>query len=227
MNGAMAWLAGVACLASAAFAGEAASKPAAAAKPSEKGWKVLFDGQNMDAWNIQPGSWEIKDGAMAKTEKDKAYAWSKEEYGDFVLDLEFKNSPKTNSGVFIRTGNLKDPVQRGIEIQVLDSPGSEADKHSTGSIYDCLAPKKNLVKAPGEWNHMIITAKGPKMQVELNGEPIIDADLDQWKDAGMNPDGSKNKFKTALKDMPRKGFIGLQAHGTPIEYRNIKIKALD
>jgi len=265
MRSAMAWLAGMACLTSAAFAGEAASKPQAAAKPNAEGWTVLFDGKNMDAWDIQPDSWEIKDGAMAKTEQGKGYAWSKEQYGDFVLDLEFMNSPKTNSGVFIRTGNTKDPVQTGIEIQVFDdtapkpaaapatakkkgeakakpaatpaaaekkaAPKAEEatkgpDKHSCGAVYDAAAPKTLAVKKPGEWNHMVITCKGSKIQIELNGEPIIDADLDQWTQAGMNPDGTKNKFKTALKDMPRTGFVGLQAHGTPIAYRNIRIKAL-
>ena len=51
-------------------------------------------------------------------------------------------------------------------------------------------------------------------------------DLDQWTEANKNPDGSKNKFGTAYKDMPRKGFIGLQDHGNAVWYRNIKIKEL-
>jgi hypothetical protein len=50
--------------------------------------------------------------------------------------------------------------------------------------------------------------------------------LDQWTEAGKNPDGTPNKFKIAYKDMPRRGRIGLQDHGKPVWYRNIRIKPL-
>jgi hypothetical protein len=74
---------------------------------------------------------------------------------------------------------------------------------------------------------MVITAKGNSIQIELNGKKIIDADLNQWAEAGKNPDGSKNKFKTAYKDMAKAGHLGLQDHGQTVWYRNIKIKPLD
>jgi hypothetical protein len=61
----------------------------------------------------------------------------------------------------------------------------------------------------------------------LNGEQIIDMDLNKWTEAHKNPDGTPNKFTTAYKDMPRIGNIGLQYHGTPIWYKNLKIKSLD
>ena len=62
--------------------------------------------------------------------------------------------------------------------------------------------------------------------VELNGEKIAEMDVDQWTTPGMNPDGTKNKFKYAWKDMPRKGHIGLQDHGGKVWFRNIKLKPL-
>jgi hypothetical protein len=83
-----------------------------------------------------------------------------------------------------------------------------------------------VVKKPGEWNHCTITCKANKIYVVLNDEQIIDMDLNLWTEAHKNPDGTPNKFNTAYKDMPRVGRIGLQDHGDPVWYRNIKIKTL-
>jgi hypothetical protein len=63
--------------------------------------------------------------------------------------------------------------------------------------------------------------------VKLNGETIVEANLDDWTEAGKNPDGSKNKYVIAYKGLIRKGFIGLQDHGGKVWYRNIKIKLMD
>lgn len=72
----------------------------------------------------------------------------------------------------------------------------------------------------------MITCNENLIAVELNGEKIAEMDVDQWATAGMNPDGTKNKYKYAWKDMPRKGHIGLQDHGGKIWFRNIKLKLL-
>jgi len=83
----------------------------------------------------------------------------------------------------------------------------------------------------GEWNRYTITCKGSKVTVVLNGETVIDADLDNWPEVKKNPDGTPNKFPKALKDFARKGPIGFQGlHGkaqAPVWYRNIKIKSLE
>jgi len=196
--------------------------PAAA----EDGWQVLFDGKDFSHWTSADGGppgagWVIEDGAMVR--KGRAgYIWTKQRYGDFVLELEFKT--KGNSGIFIRTDNPRDCVQTGIEIQVLN-PVGQPSKHSCGAIYDCLAPTKDMVK-PDQWNEITITAQGPKITVVLNGEKIIDMNLDQWTTAGQNPDGTRNKFRTALKDFKREGHIGFQDHGAWVAYRNVRIKPL-
>ena len=198
----------------------------AANEKAASDWKLLFDGKTTDGWQNAAGSapgkgWVVEDGALIRKEAG-GDIWTKERYGDFVLDLEFKTAG--NSGVFFRTDNPKDCVQTGIEVQV-DNPSEKPGRHSTGAIYDLVAPTKNAAKK-GEWNRLVITATGPKLTVQLNGEPVTEMDLDKWTEGGKNPDGSKNKFKAALKDFKREGHIGLQDHGAAVSYRNIKIKAL-
>jgi len=186
---------------------------------------ALFDGSNLDHWKCKPGGWTIEEGILTRQPK-AGYLWTKEAYGDFVLELEFKVSPKCNSGVFFRS-NPKNCVQGGFEIQVLDSHGkAKVGKHDCGALYDAVAPKVNAVKKAGEWNTMKITCNGPAIKVEVNGQTAVDISIDDWDTPRQNPDGSKNKFKTALKDLPRTGHIGFQDHGKPVWYRNVKLTKL-
>lgn len=191
-------------------------------------WVPLFNGENLDAFRYKKGGWHIDDQGNIAWRKKAGYLWTKERFGDFVLDLEFKVSNGCNSGIFIRTANLRKIVQTGIEVQILDSYGKKhVGQHDCGAIYDCLAPSANAAKEPGQWNHITITAEDNIIQVTLNGTQIIDMDLNEWDTAKKNPDGSKNKFRTPLKDFEREGHIGFQDHGKPVWFRNIRIKVLD
>ena len=201
---------------------------AAAAEADAKGWIMLFDGKDLSQWQNaggqEPGKgWVIKDGALVRS-AGAGDIWTKQRFGNFVLDLEFKT--EGNSGVFIRTDNPKDCVQTGIEMQVDRGGGKEKlGPNDVGSVYDCLAPSKNPFK-DGEWNRVVITAKDSKITIVANDVPIIDMDLNQWTEAKQNPDGSKNKFNKALKDFKREGHFGLQDHGANVMYRNIKVQPL-
>jgi sugar phosphate isomerase/epimerase len=199
------------------------NKVASELKPT--GWRDLLD-DDLSNCIYKQGSWIMQDGVLAR--KGGGDIWTKERFGDFVLDLEFKTAKKANSGVFVRTGDIADSVQTGIEVQILDYVGNDSAKRrgACGAIYHCLAPKKDVVKKSGRWNRYTITCKANKIYVVLNGEQIIDMDLDLWTEPHKNPDGTKNKFKTAFKDMPREGHIGLQDHGDPVWFRNLKIKPL-
>jgi hypothetical protein len=207
------------------FSSNAAQAEDAAAQKDGEGWITLFGGDSLAGWTDRNGDkpgegWVIEDGALVRKER-AGDIWTKQRFGDFVLTLEFKT--KGNSGVFIRTDDPKNNVQTGIEIQV-DKPGGP-NTHSVGAAYDLQAPTKNAAK--DDWNRLVITARDNLLQVELNGEQIIDMDLDRWTEAGKNPDGGNNKYRTALKDFKREGHIGFQDHGAEVAYRNVKLKPLE
>jgi len=188
-------------------------------------WISLFNGRDLTGWTCKPGAWIVEKGVL--TRNGGSDIWTENRFGDFILELEFMVDPGTNSGVFFRTADIKNCVQTGIEMQVLDSYGKETPgRHDCGAIYDCLAPGKNVVRKPGEWNHTVVTCRGSHINIVMNGDEIIDMNLDDWTEPHQNPDGTKNKFHTAYKDMPRVGHIGLQDHGRPVWYRNVRIKPL-
>ena len=190
---------------------------------ADEAWKTLFNGKDFSGWQNAkggaPANWKVEDGLLTWTGKG-GDIWTKERYGDFVLELEFKTTG--NSGVFIRTDDPKDNVQTGIEMQV-HKPG-DPGRHSVGAIYDLVPPTENA--ATDGWNTARITARGAHLSIELNGKKMAEMNLDQWTEAGKNPDGSANKFRQALKDFKREGHIGLQDHGDRVWYRHIRLRAL-
>lgn len=186
------------------------------------GWQNLLKNDLSNA-TYNDGSWTMDGGELAW--HGGGYIWTKERYGDFILDLEYRVSEGANSGVFFRTADLEDIVHTGIEVQIHET--TDGSKYGAcGAIYDCLAPSKNVAKKAGEWNHYTITCKANRITVVLNGEQIIDMDLNRWTEPHQNPDGTKNKFKTAYRDMAREGHIGFQDHGQPVWFRNLKIKEI-
>lgn len=186
-------------------------------------FEALYNGKDLSGWKTA-GNWlpqsdgslliEPREGETGWQRYD-AYLWSEKEYGDFVLDLQYAYPPGGNSGVFFRVGDRDNPVEEGIEAQILDSSQKEnaLGPHDHGGIIGTAAPTKNMSRPPHRWNRMVITCVGDDLTVELNGEPIIDVDLSE----------------SPLSDRPRKGFIGLQDHGQPnnIKFRSIRVRDLD
>ncbi len=187
----------------------------------DKRWVTLYNGKDLTGWQTT-GNWlPQKDGSLLIKprpgergwQRYSAYLWSEKNDKDFVLHVEYKYPPKGNSGIHFRVGHLKNPVNTGIEAQVLDSFGKKkVGPHDHGGIIRTVGASKNMSKKPGEWNTMIVTCKGPHLKVKLNGEQIVDIQLD----------------KTPMKNRPLEGYIGLQDHGQPnnLHFRNIKIKEL-
>ncbi len=223
----LALLTGAAALAS----GAAAVAPDNTLSDAEKGQgrKLLFDGRSLAGWLVTGNKegWAIEEGAVACLARGGGYLYTAEQFGDFTLALDYKVDKGVNSGVFIRWADLKDPVNTGMEVQVLDSYGRDRPgRHDDAAIDDLVAPSKNKSRPAGEWNRAEITCRGPQITVALNGEKVTEMDLDRWTTAGQNPDGSRNKFRAALKDFARKGHIGLQDHGGRVWFKNVKVRAL-
>ena len=207
---------------------------------SEDGFIALFNGKDLSGWTTKADKWRVEEGTLVlksgggQITKTSSYLWTKGTYGDFVLEVDYKiahgvlfDGKGANSGVFLRVENTEDPVQAGIEIQAYNSSSSgQLGRGAVGGIFDLVPPKLNMHK-PGEWNHYRITCQGSVITVELNGRETASADLNQWKTARQNPDGTPNKFRRPLREFARRGYIGLQDHGTPAAFRNIRIKVLD
>jgi hypothetical protein len=205
--------------------------------PAEKaaGWVLLFDGKTFDGWKTSSGTpsktpFDAGQGAI-NPHKCGAYMMIYDKVlTDFILALDFKISPHCNSGVFVRTFPLtprpgKDVGFNGLEIAIDDTPS--AGFTDTGAIYDLSKPSVNAMKPVGQWNHLVVTCDGPKITVELNGQVVNRVDLDLFTAPNQRPDGSPHKFDIAYKNHPRKGYIGLQDHGAPCWYKNIKLLPLD
>jgi hypothetical protein len=203
------------------------------AKDKADGWILLFDGKTLDGWQTssqKPSKTPVEDGCINPHGCGGYMMIHEKPWGDFILSLDFKISKNCNSGVFVRTYPLtprpgKDVGFNGIEVQILDS--TTAGFHDTGAIYDLVKPTKNAMKPVGEWNHMVISCVKSRISVELNGENVNKIDLDEWTAPNKRPDGTPHKFDIAYKDHPRKGYIGLQDHGAPCWFKNIKLKPVD
>jgi hypothetical protein len=202
-----------------------------------EGWKLLFNGQNMDGWKTYQGkendSWEVVDGTLhckpAEAAKKRIDIHTTEQYGDFDLEFDWKIAPKDNSGVIYRsTEEFDHAYSSGPEYQLIDDKGWP-DKLSpaqlTGSNYDMNpAPENRKINAPGEWNTGRILAKGNHVEHWLNGEKILEYEL-------HSPEWQKLKAMSKWKSAggygaSAQGFIDLQDHGGEVWFRNIRIKAL-
>jgi hypothetical protein len=126
--------------------------------------------------------------------------------------------------VFVRTGDLADPVQTGIEVQIYNS---ESDAmHDFGAIYDLVPPSRDATHGAGGWDTLEIRCEGPQIAVKVNGVEVATMNCDEWTDPGLRPDGTPHKFTRSIKDFARRGYLGLQDHGHDVWFKNIKLLEL-
>lgn len=191
-----------------------------------KGWSVrTWDNVKNPA---KEGVWKVQDGILNGSEPRGTWLVSDKEYGDFVLEFEFKLGERGNSGCGVRFPGEGDPAFDGMEIQMADvryNPEAK-DSELTGGIYRAIAPKKQVYK-PTEWNKYQITLKGDHIKVVLNDEVIQDLNLSEQDQTVKRHDGA---LAPAIKDRPRKGRLGFQElsrGGARVQIRNARIKVMD
>ena len=191
-----------------AIAAAQASPNALTPKEAAHGWKLLFDGKDLDGW--QPystskppatGDWSVADGAILCPGTSAGWLATNDSYANFELKVQFRGSEKVNSGVFIRSTKEGAPNKTGYEVQIW---GYQPAGYNTGSLVDSLkaAPATIL---DGQWNDYSIKAVGDHYVIILNGKTILDAH------------DSKHT----------EGLIGFQCQpGNKIEFRDVKLLPL-
>ena len=188
------------------------------------GFVPLFPNKSLAGWRVReskPGDkdkWSFQ-GDILTAKPGGGWLGSTAMHGDFVLKLEWRLPAGGNSGVFLRVPDVQSkdsPSSLGLEIQILDdnSPqykGKLKAYQYCGGLYHFVGVSKSVFRGAGEWNAYEITCQGDRVMLVFNGEKVIDADM--TKDPVLN-------------QRPRQGFLGLQNHGTGVEFRNLLLKPL-
>jgi hypothetical protein len=195
-------------------------------------WGPVFNNDLTNAMDAK-GVWHYQEEEVLTASED-ACIFTKVEYEDFIIDLEFKNEQGTNSGVIVYCTNRENWIPNSVEVQIGDDyyfkDKGWVPNYMCGGIFGHLPPSSTLVKKAGEWNHMNVRCEGQHITVKLNGEVSADMDMALWTSGTKNPDGSDipSWLPTPFAELPTKGYIGFQGkHGEAnIFFRNIKIAQL-
>jgi Domain of Unknown Function (DUF1080) len=190
---------------------------------ADDGFAPLFDGKTLQGWthvNSGQGNWVVQDGLLVTKGQGGGWLSTEKTYANFVLKLEYRLKPGGNSGVFLRAPHTGDPAYSGMEIQILDDDDEQYKSlqpfQYAGSLYGVVAAKRGHTKPAGQWNAMEITADGPKITIKLNGATVVEANVKEHPDAVAQHPGLERT----------EGYIGLQSHSEPVEFRNIQVKVL-
>mgnify|MGYP002623169929 CR=1 FL=1 len=205
-----------------------------------EGWKALTLA-DFDFANDADDTWSEKDGVIYCTGRPVGVNRTAKTYKNFELVVEWRHMKSAgNSGVFIwapakvfeglKPGRLPGG---GIEIQILDHGyaenwrknhgGKDPDWFTTnGDVfpvggsrmkpYPPLSangsrsfPSKNTTKGTPEWNHYYVRAVDGEVWLWVNGEKVS---------------GGQNC-------QPAEGFLCLESEGSPIEFKNLRIRELE
>jgi hypothetical protein len=211
------------------MAGDASAKDAV---PTTK-WRVLFDGKLHDTfrgWRSDgmPQGWHVVDGTLAK-EGHVDDLVTRDQFGNFELELEWKIGRAGNSGVFYRGTREYDEIYwSGPEYQLLDdanAPDGRNPLTAAASAYGLYAPPAGVVKPFGEWNKTRIVIRGDHVEHWLNGQKVVEYDLG-------SPEWSAKVAASKFSQYPhyglaKTGLIGIQGdHPGSLALRHIRIRVL-
>ena len=195
------------------------SMAAQAQDATEGQWTPLFNGKNLDGW-IQRGGeakYSVEDGVIlgqSVPNTQNSFLCTPRDYGDFILELDFKVDEGLNSGVQIRsqcfdeekTVELADGKTRkipagrvhGYQVEIDPSPrsysGGVYDEARRGWLFD-LKDNEAARKAfkPGEWNHFRIECKGDSIKTLPQRHP------------GRRPEGRHDALRLDRASGARRG----------------------
>ena len=204
----------------------------------EQGYKLLFDGKDMNGWrtyqNKSAASWSVDSGTLHCKGSDANYGaitadlMTKDQYQNFDLSVDYKISSKGNSGIlYLVTEDSAYSFLSGPEYQIIDDknfPEKLETWQMTGANYAMNPAPGAKPNPPGEWNHARIVKNKNFVEHWLNGKKVVEYELhsDAW---------NKNKMAEKWKDVASygasdKGYITFQNHGSEAWFKNIKIKEL-
>ena len=191
----------------------------------DSGFVSLFNGRDLTGWTRIGGkaeAWGVENGCLISYGEGGGWLATPKDYANFLLRLEFKLSPESNSGVYLRAPADMTRISRtGMEIQLLDDghPRYKTIKpyQRSGSIYEVAAAEAGHLRPTGEWNVMEIKLEGSKATIRINSAVVVADDL------AKHP----AELEQAHPGIKREtGRIGLQSHNGRVEFRAIEVKEL-
>ncbi len=200
--------------------------PTLGAKPP-KNAIVLFDGSGFD--ELQTGSkdksWFLMGNGIMQANPDAGTLKTKREFNDIKLHLEFR-TPLLPDARGQARGNSGVKIKGKYEAQILDSYGLHGYWNECGALYKISAPHVNMCAPPTHWQTYDIIFRDarfnkagelveyPKMTVIHNGVAV-------QKEHELPYRTSYRAGSLADISLPEPASINFQAHGNPVQYRNI------
>jgi hypothetical protein len=183
---------------------------------SAEGWIALFDGETLFGWKpTSDANWRVEDGAIHVDAGKEGWLMTTSEFADYELHVEFKATPKTNSGVFLRTSlDPKDPTKDCYEVNIAprDNPfptSRVVGRKGKQSLRLPMVFPKVSGRAPidpwdGEWHSFDIKVYGVDVIVRIDGMGAAHIE----------------------EGVPPIGHIGLQFKEGLVSFRNVRLKPL-
>lgn len=210
-----------------------ATAASSVAQTAGSAWRSLFDGTSLSAWRGYksadvPSGWRVSEGTFMK-ESTTGDIITKEQFGDFELEFEWRIGRGGNSGVFYRATEEYDRIYWSApEYQLLDDPNARDGRDrltSAGAAYGLYPAPAGAVKPAGEWNTTRIVARGAHAEHWLNGQKLLEYEF--WSadwEAKVKPSkfGAWPNYGRA-----KQGHIGIQGdHNGALAFRNVRIREL-